>query len=174
MYKFILSVLIFIYSTALLAIEVELPSGKLIIDIPQGFTELNKDEISAKFGRASNPSFRAFGDAEQDATIVIAAQAQNSPLPETALSDLKVAMEKKYTERVEGLKLNQSRIINLNKKSWLLIDTTHPTPEYQIRTTQYTTIYRGNNLIVSISSSVSVWENFKNSANKLINNIKLM
>ena len=152
-----------IMSTTLFAhaVDIQMPSGVLKLDMPKGYTELSADEIDSKFGRNGRKPVKAFGNKSRASTVSVTFSPVKHPLTQDTLPELKETMEGMLPKLTPGLVFNDKKMVTVGERQWIFLDSTVPAIDTKVRNQMYLTDLNGNMVGVNFNSTV---EEFKSQA----------
>ncbi|WP_228529912.1 hypothetical protein [Diaphorobacter caeni] len=136
------------------AVDIDMPSGVLKLDMPKGYTELSGAEIDTKFGRNGRKPLKAYGNARRTSTVSVTWSEMKKPLSQGSLPELKEAMENMMPKLTPGLAFNDSRMVKIGARQWVLLDSTVPAIDTELRNVMYLSDMDGHMVGVNFNSTV--------------------
>ncbi len=115
--------------------------GAVQLELPAGFTALNKVEIAQKFARGIAPK-AVWGNANRTVTVAITdspAQVEPAQLPE-----FKTVMEQALPRAIPNLTWLDRRMISVQDRDWIRLELTSSALDTDIHNLMYLTSQRGH------------------------------
>jgi len=134
------------------AVDVSTPSGTLTIAIPSTFSPLGHAEIEALFTRTGRLPLVAYARNSGASTISAGwARVAAVPLTQEQLPELKQFMAAHLLKLEPRLRWLQNRIVAINGKNWVHLESMAPGIEFPVHSHSYLTDLHGHMVIVNMS-----------------------
>jgi hypothetical protein len=147
---------------------VSIEGGKIQIDLPKGFKQLTKEEISLKYPNSRAPQYVY---ATETASVSIGVSITTNSLAENELDKYKTSMEELLPRAVPNLKWLNREIIKINNKKWVHFELISSGIDTDIHNHLLTTSLGGNQLLVTLNATVKEYLNYKEQLEKVKDSI---
>lgn len=137
------------------AADIATPSGMLSLEVPAGYTELTAEELQSKFGRHGRVPLKAYGNARRSSTVAVTWSQMKQPLTEERLPELKAAMEGMLPRLTPGLEFKNSQMVTVGERAWVLLDSTAPAVDTEVRNLMYLTDLGGHMVAVNYNATLA-------------------
>ena len=158
-------VLIFSVITTAFSADVVLDNGGVTFSPPAGFSEMPVDVVRKKYPNENRPQY-LYGN--EDYSVSIGVKFTENLLEINELRNLKMMMEDTLPRVIPNLEWISRRIMEINKRKWLLLELKSSAIDADIHNIMLSTSYKGKMLSFNFNSTV---EQFKKNQKKLLNSI---
>ena len=157
MRKFLFTLLCLFLTPAFCTEEVAMLNGALRFLVPEGYTQLTREESAEKFGRPNRPPLAVFGDAAREATIAFTLVPRPQPVGESSLPAVKAELEQMLPRAVPGLQWHERRLLEMNGRFWIHFELGSRAKEAELRNAMYFTAWQGQILGINAVAPAAAW-----------------
>ena len=132
------------------AMEVTFDGGSVSFVVPDDFTELTTEEITAKYPAANAPK-NVVGN--KGRTTSIAYQLQEQKVKLSNLPDVKKAFTQVFDRVIPGIQWKQNALVDFAGQKWLLMEMTSQAIDQDIHNIVLITSHKGKMLMFNFNST---------------------
>jgi hypothetical protein len=136
--------------TAAFAQRVEVPDTTVSFESPPGFTALTREEIQAKYPKASGPGFVVGNKAR---TTSIAYDIKPIAIGDKDLPDLMAAFGERFEKAIPGLAWKDRKLIEMDGQRWVYLEMTSTAVDTDIHNIMLITPHAGKLLMFNFNST---------------------
>ena len=132
-------------------------NGALRFLVPEGYTQLSREEVVEKFGRPGTPPLAVFGDAAREATIALTLIHRPQPVGDMNLPAVKVEYEQMLPRAVPGLQWHERRLLEMHDRFSIHFDLSSRAKDSEMRNVMYFTAWQGQLLGINAVAPSAAW-----------------